>query len=254
MPTSLFPVSAGSFPWCRPGLALGDPARALCLRVGAGGAAKPRRSQHTAAGSDVAPAPRGRQHVHQPGPARGSIGAAGPRLCPSTPQPLPQGSRHAFTPPTPRDTHHHPQPQPLRPAPRDHDPCTGAARGHGTTSIPAPLPGALQSSPSLLLLPSVVVGAEGSLRPPSPSPSSPGSPPQQPQFGSRGPFPRAAGRTSAHALPAPPQPPLPAANRAAPGTAAAGRQSPTRQSRDLPRRPPACVAKGTANPPFAATG
>lgn len=118
-----FPFSDGSFPRCQPGLAPGGPAGGLCLRVGAGGAAKPRCSWHTGVRCWLqrCSCTTG-QAAHSP--TRTSTWQH--RCCqtealPCTPQPPPRGFQHPPAPPTPPDTHL--QPQCLQPAPCGHDPC-----------------------------------------------------------------------------------------------------------------------------------
>lgn len=155
--------------------------------------------------------------------------------------------------PSARPPHTHPHPQPHRAPTHSPRPCsqhpaaiTPASHGLGcgAMSVLAPLPGALPSSPSLLLLPSMAVGAEGSLptlsfsllaRPPCSLIPRLGSavarvweqgtvPACQPcrrwDFGSR--LPRSAAAAPAQ-LPAPPPPP---ADKAQPDKAAASLAGP----------------------------
>jgi len=123
----------------------------------------------------------------------------------------------------------------------------------GTTSFPTPLPAALQSSPSLLLLLSMAVGAEVSLptlpfslltQPPSslvPRLSSAIAPVWKQGDGS-------SVRPWTHTVPA-----LPAAPRGS--RHRRRRQTKPNQTKPQPPSPaPACTASGTANPPSAATG
>lgn len=151
LPTSLFPFSAGSFPRRRPGWALGDPSGALCLQVGAGGAAKPRRLLlaptlllHDRAGSTLTDP---EQHA-----AAGRGAALHPSAPPARPPRTPQPHRAPTRSPRPCSQH------PAAVTPASHGSWLWGHQRPGTSP-----PGALPSSPSLLLLPSMAVGAEGSL-------------------------------------------------------------------------------------------
>lgn len=216
LPASLFPFSASSFPQHGPGLVPGALLPAPSL--GASGAVMPRCSW-LGNGSSIAPALRaGRRLCH---PDRHT---AAPGL-PCTLSPLPKAPH---SPHTPAPHKHAFTPHLLHPEPRGHDP--GIVRVMATGPRASCCPATLPFPPPP---PQHGDGRRGSLPtlPFSFSPSSrlcSGAAPGWQQ----GTFPTCQRcwqqDLGSH---------LPSCSPAGPGPSAAGRQSPTRQSHNLPRRP-----------------